>query len=210
MLKPYSEIHLSGSPRVRHTNVRQFEEHIKPYLSTVAGINGIETVCLVREPVSWLNSWYRFRARHQLRDGHHPYSTAHVSFEEFVRGYLASPRPSFAEVGTQFDFVRDAGGELGVDRLFAYDDIKAVVAYFSNRIGKRLKIRALNVSPDRVYSSNAVERIDALKRRLLHLLPGRVQPGSAPASPPAELPPDLLDALRSVIPKDFWLYENFT
>ena len=35
MLKPHSEIHLLGSPQVRHTDTRQYAEHVQPYLAEV-------------------------------------------------------------------------------------------------------------------------------------------------------------------------------
>ena len=209
MLKPHSDIQLSGSSQVRHTNVRNFKIFIEPYLVKVAGLDGVESICLVREPVSWLNSWYRFRARHELRATRNPRSTAHISFEDFVRAFLSEPRPPFAQFGTQFDFVRDAEGKVGVDRLFGYNDMEGVVEFFSRRIGRRLQIRTLNVSPVKVHASGFIERADALKRRLLQQLPL-----SRPPEPPAQrdvgLPADLYAQLRAAIPRDFELYENFT
>lgn len=209
MLKPYCEIHLTGTPRVRHTNVRNFRQFIQPYLSHVGGVEELESICLVREPISWLNSWYRFRARYELRSERRPYSTAHISFEDFIRSYLARPRPAYAEIGTQYDFVRDVDGRCGVDRLFAYDDIDEVVAFFSTRLERHLSIRALNVSPEKIYGWQIVERMDALKRRLFHLMPVSRQK-KATATKAWELPPDLCAAVRLAIPKDFELYEELT
>jgi hypothetical protein len=209
MLRPHSEIHLSGSPLVRHTNFRQFQAHLQPYLESVARLRELESICLVREPVSWLNSWYRFRARHQLRNARHPHSTARVNFEEFVRAYLSESRPAYADISTQFNFVCDAKGRVGVDRLFAYDDIAGVVQFFSRRVGRKLEIRKVNVSPARVYESDFMERIDALKRRVTNVISKNRSNAAVDRSGNA-LPASLYAELRSAIPKDFDLYESTT
>lgn len=207
MLKPHSEIHLRGRPQVRHTNVREYRTYIQPYLADVAGTTELETICLVREPVSWLNSWYRFRARHDLRSGNHPHSTSHVDFEGFVEAYLAVPRPAFAAIGSQYEFVRDAQGETGVDRLFAYDDIPGLVDFFSKRVGRRLTLKTLNIGPGKVHASNLLERVDALKRRLAGALSGSAGMVT-PKSGEIALSPELRGRLRSAISKDFEIYES--
>ena len=118
MLRPYVDMDLQGSPSVRHTNVRQFRRYLEPYLVAVAPDTEFETVALIREPVSWLYSWYRFRARNALRTKKHIHCTSHVTFGEFVVAYLADPQPAFARVGSQSDFLTDENGNLGVDHLF--------------------------------------------------------------------------------------------
>jgi hypothetical protein len=166
MLKPHADIHLLGSPQVRHTNARQYQQFIQPYLAEVAGGQSIERVAIVREPIAWLHSWYRFRARSALRNADSQNSTAHVSFSEFIDAYLSQPQPPFAEVGTQLEFLLDAEGQLGVDRLYAYDNLPNLAAYFSERVGQPLSLGAINVSPTKVYKSNILEALGALKRRI--------------------------------------------
>ena len=62
MLKPHADIHLLGTPQLRHTDVRQYASHIQPYLDEAAPGVAVERVAIIREPVAWLHSWYRFRA----------------------------------------------------------------------------------------------------------------------------------------------------
>lgn len=164
MLKPHADIHLLGTPQLRHTNARQYVNHIKPYLDEVAPDATMERVAIIREPVAWLHSWYRFRARSELRNAGSDNSTAHVSFGEFVDAYLAASPPAFAQVGTQAAFLLDGAGELGVDRLFAYEQLDALAMFFSQRVGVELSLHAMNVSPNKVYKSNVVERLSALWR----------------------------------------------
>lgn len=166
MLKPHAEIHLLGSPQVRHTNARQYEKYIQPYLADVSPAHPVERIAIVREPIAWLHSWYRFRARSALRNADNQNSSAHVNFGEFVDAYLADEQPPFAQVGTQLEFLLDAEGKLGVDRLYAYENLNDLAAYFSELVGTQLSLLSINVSPTKVYKSNVLEALGALRRRI--------------------------------------------
>lgn len=166
MLKPHAEIHLLGTPQVRHTSAHQYASHIAPYLAEVAPGTELERIAIIREPVAWLHSWYRFRARSALRGTDNANSTAHVSFAEFIEAYLADTPPPFAQVGTQLEFLLGDDGHLGVDRLFAYERLDELVAWFADRVEQPLSLHSINVSPGKVYSSNLMERLGALTRRV--------------------------------------------
>lgn len=209
MLRPYIDLDFQGTPSVRHTNVRLYRRYVLPYLQTVAPEVPIETFALVREPVAWLHSWYRFRARSALRSQKHANSTAHVSFAEFIEAYLSDPQPEFAKVGTQADFLLDEAGNPGVDRLYAYDNIQGLVDELAGRMDRRLTLRAINVSPGKVHRSNLLEKLDALHRRVRSRL---VRKGEA-AGPSARAPDLGLDAgvsaaLAVKLGRDFELYRS--
>ena len=197
----------AGFTQVRHTNVTQYRRYLEPYLAEVAPDATVETVALVREPISWLHSWYRFRARSELRVQKHVNSTSHVSFEEFLAAYLAEPQPEFARVGSQADFLLDENGRQGVDHLFTYENVEGLVDWFAHRIGIPLSLRAINVSPVRVYKSNLLEQIGALQRRVRSRLV-RDSRHSRPPTPETrpELPPGLRAALASRLQRDFELH----
>jgi len=207
MLRPYVDMDLKGAPSVRHTNVRQFRRHLKPFLVAVAPDTVFETVALIREPVSWLYSWYRFRARNALRAKKHIHCTSHVTFSEFVEAYLANQQPAFARVGSQSEFLTDEDGNLGIDHLFAYENAQALVTFFSERLGRRLALRSINVSPARVYRSNVLENADALFRRLRSRLVRDTGVRQAPQhDPKTDLSSDVQHALTSKISRDFDLH----
>ncbi|HEX5788455.1 MAG TPA: hypothetical protein VFY03_09765 [Woeseiaceae bacterium] len=208
MLRPHIDLDLQGSPAVRHTNVRQFRRYLAPYLADVAPETRFETLALVREPVSWLYSWYRFRARSQLRETHHVNSTAHVSFRGFLEAYLEEPQPEFARVGSQAEFLEDEAGRHGIDRLFAYEDLPALVHYLAGRIGEPLSLRAINVSPGRVYRSNLLEKLGALHRRARARLVRDAHPRPQGPDPRDGLPGPLLDALTARLQRDFELHAS--
>jgi hypothetical protein len=175
----------------------------------VAPDTEFETVALIREPVSWLYSWYRFRARNALRTQKHIHCTSHVTFSEFVEAYLANPQPPFARVGTQSEFLSDDEGNLGVDHLFAYEKAQALVTFFSERLGRRLTLRSINESPARVYRSDVLENADALFRRLRTRLVRNVGVRQAPQhDTKSSLSSDLQHALASNLSSDFTLHHT--
>jgi hypothetical protein len=207
MLRPHVDIDLQGSPQVRHTNVRQYQRFLAPYLAEIAPDTTVETVALVREPVSWLYSWYRFRARSELRATKHVNSTSHVSFEEFIAAYLTEPQPAFARVSSQADFLLDDHGRRGVDHLFAYESVGVLVDWFAGRIGVPLSLRTINVSPGRVYKSNILEQIGALQRQVRSRLVRDSRPAQASKRETSPVLPAELDAaLASRLRRDFELH----
>ncbi|MEF9604569.1 gamma-glutamyl kinase, partial [Paracoccus sp. PXZ] len=72
-LAPRAEIAFRSRPEIKHLNLRQYLHRIRPLLAPL-GEPDFETVAVIREPLDWLRSWYRFRARDELIG--HPNSTA--------------------------------------------------------------------------------------------------------------------------------------
>ncbi|MEM6744827.1 MAG: gamma-glutamyl kinase [Pseudomonadota bacterium] len=143
-LGPLADIHMRGAPALKHTTLRRYRRFIRPYLAT-AGIEGLETACLLREPTAWLRSWHAYRRRPAL-DGK-PKSAAGLSFAEFVDAYLSDPQPVFAQVGVPSRFVAGPDGSPGVDHLFRYEDQGAFQAFLEDRLERKIDLPRRNVSP---------------------------------------------------------------
>jgi hypothetical protein len=141
-LEPLCDIRYVGSPRVKHMTMHSFERFVLPYLRRI-GIGDTETVCVVREPVDWLGSWYRYLGRKQFRRS--PRSTLGISFATFVEGYLASPQPAYATLGRPSRFV--VGRTTRVTHLYRYEDLPKLVEFLSDRFGTRLELPNRKVSP---------------------------------------------------------------
>jgi len=140
----YCEIRFGRSPRPKHMTQRAFEAFMLPYLRDI-GAGDTETVCVVREPVDWLGSWYRFRSKPGFARG--PKSTRGVSFAEFIEGYLAKRQPACSKIGTQSGFVAGQSGEPAVTHMFRYDNLSGLVAFLDARFGRELQLPKVNVSP---------------------------------------------------------------
>ena len=101
-------------------------------------------MAVVRHPIDWLGSWYRYRSRDELVG--HPNSTRGVSFDDFVAEYCKGRPAPFANVGSQAKFLQ-VNGELGVDYLFRYEAQDKIIAFLEDRLQKPINLKHLNVSP---------------------------------------------------------------
>jgi len=209
MLLPHSDIVIVGTPPLRHTNLREYERSIKPFIVEKTGKDTLETVCLIREPVSWLYSWYRFRARAELRNPNHPAhnnSTHGVSFLEFVEAYVSKNKPAFADVGCQYDMLRNEAGENGVEKVFCYNQVNVFVDYMSAKVGKKLILGSENVSPKSIHQNNSIELISSIMRKVMNRL--KVEHRVVEKDMSKEIPRPLMTALRENIRQDFEVYER--
>ncbi|NNC90710.1 MAG: hypothetical protein HKN82_19810 [Akkermansiaceae bacterium] len=212
MLGPWSDWAIVQQPPLRHLTYRQYNTYLKPLLDDVYDTVDLQTVCLMREPVSWLYSWYRFGSRQQLQNPSHPnhaHSTAHLGFDEFVEGYIAPERAAFAEnIPRQCDFVCDEDGNLKVDHLFKYEEISTLVRHFEKLLGAELQLGHLNVSPQ-VHARGPVRAFafrayNAVRRRFFKRASS--EQFLKAKRPPPELSPDLTARLKRHLARDFELY----
>lgn len=128
---------------LKHTNAARFASFWKPYLAQAAGAE-FEVAALMRHPRDWLGSWYRDGQRDDVEQDR---STRGMSFDDFVQAYCApGPRPSYADVGSQAEFL-GATGPARVDRLFRYEDLSGFLEFLEDRLGCEILLPRLNVSP---------------------------------------------------------------
>ncbi|MEM7644860.1 MAG: gamma-glutamyl kinase [Pseudomonadota bacterium] len=139
-LAPVADAAIVNPPGLKHCTVKKFRRELSDFFEQ-KGRRPMELVAVMREPVSWLGSWYRYRSRPELEG--HANSTADMDFDGFVRAYLADPQPDFAKVGSQANFL--AGG---VQHLFAYDRGEALTAFLEDRLGQKIETARVNVSPE--------------------------------------------------------------
>lgn len=143
-LGPRADIRISRNPRAKHTPLRKYRRFIEPFVKTLSD-RAPDTMALVREPVDWLGSWWRYRSRDEIEGT--PTSTKGLSFDAFVEAYLSDDPPEFARVGSQAQFLSDRDGEIGVSYLFRYEDMGAAVAFLERRLNGPVRLERQNVSP---------------------------------------------------------------
>lgn len=146
-LRDRASMVISDPPGLKHTNLGKFQRAFLPILSK-SSKRPIETMAVVRDPLDWLGSWYRYRQRPQL-DGHEN-STKHVSFDEFVSHYLKGDKPKFAQVGDMTKFVQPAKDHRGLDHLFKYEAQDKLHSFLEDRLGFEIQPSQKNVSPKAV------------------------------------------------------------
>ncbi len=145
MLAPRAAMVLRDPPTLKHAPLYRYRRFVEPLIAAAGG-EGFATVAVVREPVSWLSSWYRYRHRDELAG--HANSTRGVSFDEFVREYTKGKPAPFAALGSQAKFVCDPEGRVGVTHLFRHEEPERLMAFLDERLGPVGRaLPRLNVSP---------------------------------------------------------------
>lgn len=145
-LKPRMDIILSGQPHVKHTRMLKYERFIRPYLKSLSN-EPFEVVSLMRDPVDWLYSWWRYRSREGIPDPAN--STRGVDWPTFAQAYLDGERKP-ADVGRQSRFLTGKDETLGADQIFRYETMDVFMDWLQGRIrGRKIELGHENVSPDR-------------------------------------------------------------
>lgn len=143
-LLPHASAAILDPPGQKHVPALQYRNRLSKFFEQ-RGRHPMELMAVMREPVDWLGSWYRYRARPQLNGKAN--STAGISFDDFVAAWLNRNRPTFADVGSQANFLSDEAGNCCVDRLFRYDRLDRLVTHLEDRLETRLDIPRANISP---------------------------------------------------------------
>jgi hypothetical protein len=140
-LSPYATEAVSSPPGRKHLPARGFVHTKAPELAAQGHPRAsYELVCMFREPIAWLESWWRYRARDGAR-----LSSADMTFEEFARAYLVGDDRAPVPQGRPAKFLQ-AQGAVAVDRVFAVDRPDVWSAWFADRIGVPLEFERRNAS----------------------------------------------------------------
>ena len=143
-LLPHADVAILNPPEKKHLTARRWRAQLAPFFEN-KGARPLQTMAVIREPVDWLGSWHRYRARPEIAGS--PASTAGLDFDGFVAGWLSDPEPEFARVGRQSRFVSDASGRVIVDHLFRYEALDEAICFLETRLKCRLDLSRRNVSP---------------------------------------------------------------
>jgi hypothetical protein len=144
-LENRADIVVSDPPELKHAPVYRYNRFFRPMFERVCDVE-METIAVMREPVSWLGSWYRYRQRPFLRGK--PNSTHDISFDDFVEAYTKGDRPGFANVGSQFKFLEPRPNGTKVTHMFRYEDPDRLNTFLEERLGLKLQLNRENVSPE--------------------------------------------------------------
>lgn len=131
-------------PELKHAPVFRYNRFFRPALEKFAG-EGFDVLAVMRDPIDWLGSWYRYRRRDGMEGAKN--STHEVSFDAFVQAYMQGDRPAFANVGSQAKFLEPQKNGTAVTHLFRYEDQAGLDAFLSQRLGLEIDTKRLNASP---------------------------------------------------------------
>jgi hypothetical protein len=143
-LAPRASLVLRDPPILKHCPVYRYRRFLEPFLAQ-AGDQTLETLAVIRNPVDWLSSWYRYRHRDDLKG--HPNSTQGISFDTFVTEYAKGKPAPFAAVGSQAKFVQGQDGVTVVTHIYRYEAQDKLIDFLQDRLSVRINLPRLNVSP---------------------------------------------------------------
>ncbi|WP_050928363.1 sulfotransferase family 2 domain-containing protein [Aestuariivita boseongensis] len=155
-----ADIVVSNPPELKHAPLYRYNRFFRPMFEKGCKIEDMETLAVMREPIDWLGSWYRYRQRDFMKGK--PNATHGISFDDFVRAYCAETRPGFANVGSQAKFLEARPNGTAVTHLFRYEDQARLIGFLENRLGLRLTLGRENVSPKMALSLSP--EVEALLR----------------------------------------------
>lgn len=149
-----ASIAVNGPPELKHVSYRGLMKFVAPWIEAHSNLKRSEydVVAVMRDPIDWLGSWYRYRTREELRKPDNPRSvnyTGHVTFDKFVQDVcrLDSEQPAYAQIKTPSWVSLSAHGRIGVDRLYPYEDMSGLYELIASRTGKPIEAKRLNISP---------------------------------------------------------------
>lgn len=143
-LAPRADMVISEPPMLKHAPVYRYNRFIRPMFERVCGVD-LEVMAVMREPISWLGSWYRYRQRPFMQGK--PNATHKISFDDFVLAYMKGNKPGFADVGSQVQFMKSQPNGTGVTHFFRYEDQPRLNAFLEDRLEVTLSLTRENVSP---------------------------------------------------------------
>lgn len=159
-LEPLANVAVQRPAALKHADLRTYRRHIEPWLHSVTG-EKFTTIALMREPIGWLRSWYRFRLRDDGEDPNH--AMIGLNFADFAQAYADPAGPDIARVGAQADFLTAEADRI--DRIFRYEDMEAFTHFLEDRLDCAISLPRVNVPPAVDVSLNAQQ--ESLLRKVM-------------------------------------------
>lgn len=173
VLGPYGDISLARTAHYKHISCAELHARYSKLFASCYPYDRFFRFGVVREPVSWIISWYNFRSRPELAD---PASPNHRNYlgpytlDEFVEELTSSEPRSFARIGTQSDFYKLPARESGVHALVRHDhlreDLVKITAHLPIDLSRGLSTTRANESPPRISKADVTVTTQNRIRRL--------------------------------------------
>lgn len=144
-LGPHAAMVVRDPPELKHAPVFRYNRFYRPALEKFIGAP-LDVVAVMRDPVDWLGSWYRYRRR-PFTKGQRT-STHDVTFDAFVDAYTWGDKPPFANVGSQAKFLEPQKNGTAVTHLFRYEDQAGLRAFLQGRLAVTFETVQENASPE--------------------------------------------------------------
>ena len=167
-IQPYCNVSLGGHPSLKHmpyheAQGRIFQYHEKRIKSR------LETFCVMRDPLDWICSWYRYRKRTEFSNPKHRdanKSTKEINLKDFIHEYCKTGiRRPFARIRNQSHFICETNGKPGPDFIFSFNNLNMLESFLTEKVGQEIRLTEKNTSPKESIDIADVEK-EMLKDKL--------------------------------------------
>lgn len=140
-------IELTGSPQMKHKDAIFFKKKIKPFLTTAFPDSEFVSFALIREPIFWLMSWWKYRQRPNAPEN---VKTNNISFNDYVLDFMKpiDQRLPSSKLKYPRNWIIDDDGFVVVDKVFTVDKIEELEAFLTRQTGSEVYLEHLNKSTD--------------------------------------------------------------
>ena len=132
---PYRFANIGGEPSLKHLNFKKFTR-----LAPILNMQDFTTVCVIRHPLSRLDSWFRYRSRPKLKGK--PKYSGDMTLSEFAQ--TINPN----EIDDRM-FIYGRSADRCVDLVFRYEALGDFEAWLQSIYGPEFALGQHNVSPKR-------------------------------------------------------------
>lgn len=154
---------------MKHVDWAFVEQWVMPMLKARRAAFQPRVFCLMREPVEWLYSWYRYSWDEEGRPttGARPAAAPAVpDFAAFLASYFSPRPPRVGGVLRQSDFLRGRDGRTGPIELFRFEAHDRMIREIEALSGQKLDIKVTNQSRARRDDDLAGIDLAGLRSRL--------------------------------------------
>lgn len=142
-LGPYASLVIDRPPSRKHLGCAGFAKRVAPGLAAEGHPrDSYELVTLFREPIAWLESWWRYRSRLDEGIGN---SAQDLTFDEYARRYVDGDPTAPTPRGRPGRFLT-IDDRVEVDCILSVERPDVWMQWFAARLGTDLAFERRNVS----------------------------------------------------------------
>ena len=149
---------------LKHINAKRFNKWNKALKQEFPNQKFV-SCCVMREPIDWISSWFRYRSRESLKNSSR--YTGNLTFEEYLCNlcdrYEKKSSKSLKLMGQSKFIIRK--NTIGIDRIFPYEKIDNFTQFISKKLDIKIELPKRNISPELSKSKMEIskETLEKLK-----------------------------------------------
>ena len=134
-----------GLKHIDAKNFQKWERALKNQFSEEKFVS----CCLMREPIDWLRSWYKYRSRTTVKSQRR--STENMTFDKYINNIYEQKiqknlNRTLFNRQSRFLFPEN---KILIDRIFPYQNFDSFIEFISRLLDKELEIPKENISPEK-------------------------------------------------------------